>query len=264
MAKHRPRRRPKPKEVPQPPRDRLAEIRAEIRDVQQQIETRRRDAPVLRTAEDLTTWERTIAALTDRLAALLLAEVMQAALGDPENRLKARSLAQGAGCMLKDQGPRDVTLRTASGPVTIRATYFSRNCHRDKSGKGMYPMLLLWGVHDRCTAAVASETSKLVARLSSFEEVEQVLRDRGRPLDLKAIRAIAYRFATRARTAQQAGRLNWGETVAGRRVIVSTDGGRLRIRTTKRGPKTAKGRNRYRTDWREPKLLIIYFDCPRS
>src|SRR3954465_3033729 len=258
MAKHRPRRRPKPKDVPQPPRDRLAEIRAEIRDVQQQIEARRRDAPVIRTPEDLTTWERTIAALTDRLAALLLAEVMQAALGDPESRLKARSLAQGAGHTLKDQGPRDVTLRTASGPVTIRATYFSRNCHRDKPGKGMYPMLLLWGVHDRCTASVGSETSKMVAMLSSFEEVEQVLRDRGRPLDLKTIRAIAYRFATRARTAQYAGRLNWGETVAGRRVIVSTDGGRIRIRTTKRGRKTAKGRNRYRTDWREPKWLIIY------
>ena len=258
MAKHKPRRRPKPKEVPQPPRDRLAEIRAEIRDVQQQIEARRRDAPVIRTPEDLTTCERTIAELTDRLAALLLAEVMQAALGDPGNRLKARSLAQGAGPTLKDQGPRDVTLRTASGPVTIRATYFSRNCHRDKPGKGMYPMLLLWGVHDRCTASVASETSKMVAMLSSFEEVEQVLRDRGRPLDLKTIRAIAYRFATRARAAQQAGHLHWGETVAGRRVIVSTDGGRLRIRTTKRGPKTAKGRNRYRTDWREPKLLIIY------
>src|SRR5262249_49496323 len=67
-----------------------------------------------------------------------------------------------------------------------------------------------------------------------------------------------YRFAARARAAQRLGDLNWGETVAGRRVVVSSDGGRIRIRTTKRGPKTAKGRNRYRTDWREPKLLIIY------
>jgi len=85
-----------------------------------------------------------------------------------------------------------------------------------------------------------------------------VLSDRGQPLDLKTIRALAYRFATRARAAQRAGSLNWGETVAGRRVVLSTDGGRIRIRTTRRGPKTAKGRNRYRTDWREPKLLIIY------
>jgi hypothetical protein len=122
----------------------------------------------------------------------------------------------------------------------------------------MYPMLLLWGVQDRCTAAIVSEISKLVAMLGSLEEVEQVLSDRGQPLDFKTIGMIAYRFATRARAAQRAGDLNWGETVAGRRVVVSTDGGRIRIRTTKRGPRTAEGRNRYRTDWREPKSLIIY------
>jgi hypothetical protein len=40
--------------------------------------------------------------------------------------------------------------------------------------------------------------------------------------------------------------------------VISTDGGRIRIRKNKRGPKTKKGRNRYSTDWREPKLLIIY------
>ena len=49
-----------------------------------------------------------------------------------------------------------------------------------------------------------------------------------------------------------------GETVNGRLVVISTDGGRIRIRKNKRGPKTKKGRNRYSTDWREPKLLIIY------
>jgi hypothetical protein len=167
-------------------------------------------------------------------------------------------LAQGAGPILKDQGRRDVSLETTCGPIFVRVTYFSRHCDRSKAGKGMYPMLLLWGVQDRCSAALASEISKLVAMLGSLEEVEQVLSDRGRPLDFKTIRTIAYRFAARARAAQHAGNLDWGEAVKGRRVVVSTDGGRIRIRTTKRGPKTAKGRNRYRTDWREPKLLIIY------
>jgi hypothetical protein len=257
MPKRKPSQRRKPAEAPQRPRDRLAEIRAEIRDVQQQIETKRRDGRVIRTADDFKSWERAIATLTNRLSALLMAEATQAALDDPENRRQARPLAQGAGHTFKDQGRRDVTLRTTCGQVLVRATYFSRNCDRSKAGKGMYPMLLLWGVHDRCTAAVVSEISKLVAMLGSLEEVEQVLSDRGQPLDFKTIRTIAYRFAARARAAQRAGDLNWGETVAGRRVVVSTDGGRIRIRTTKRGPKTAKGRNRYRTDWREPKLLII-------
>src|SRR3954468_3997217 len=258
MPKRKPSQRRKPEENPRQPRDRLAEIRAEIQDVLQQIETKRRDGRVIRTAEDFKSLERAIAALTNRLSALLMAEATQAALDDAENRRQARSFAQGAGHIFKDQGRRDVTLRTTCGQVLVRATYFSRNCDRSEAGKGMYPMLLTWGVQDRCTAAVVSEISKLVAMLGSLEEVEQVLSDGGRSLDFKTIRTIAYRFAARARAAQRVAGLNWGETVAGRRVVLPTDGGRLRMRTTKRGPKTAKGRNRYRTDWREPKLLIIY------
>src|SRR5512143_1869180 len=258
MAKHPPRRRPKPGKDPKPPRDRLAELQAEIQEIQQQIELLRRDPRLIRNAEDIRSWERQITGLTRRLSGLLLAEAMQRASDQPENIQKARSLTQGAGHTLKDQGRRDVTLRTACGVVVVRVPYFSRNCDRARSGRGMYPILLLGGMHDRCTAALASEVSKLVAMLGSFEEVERVLADRGRPLDLKTIRSRAYRFAARARATQRAGGLNWGETGAGRRVVLSVDGGRLRIRTTKRGPKTAKGRNRYRTDWREPKLLIIY------
>ena len=34
--------------------------------------------------------------------------------------------------------------------------------------------------------------------------------------------------------------------------------GRVRVRRKKRGSKTKKGRNRFHTDWKEPKLLILY------
>ena len=46
--------------------------------------------------------------------------------------------------------------------------------------------------------------------------------------------------------------------MTGKRVVVSLDGGRVRVRRKKRGPKTKKGRNRFHTDWKEPKLLILY------
>src|SRR5210317_653863 len=52
--------------------------------------------------------------------------------------------------------------------------------------------------------------------------------------------------------------MDFGVNVNGKRVVISTDGGRVRIRRKKRGNRTPKGRNRYHTDWREPKLLIIY------
>jgi hypothetical protein len=59
---------------------------------------------------------------------------------------------------------------------------------------------------------------------------------------------------------QQAGSLWLGEDmhVCGRRVVVSVDGGRVRLRENKRGPKSKKRRTRYKGAWREPKLLIIY------
>ena len=64
MPKRKPSQRRHPEKTPQQPWDRLAEIRAEIQDVQQQIETKRRDGRVIRTAEDFKSLECAIAALT--------------------------------------------------------------------------------------------------------------------------------------------------------------------------------------------------------
>jgi hypothetical protein len=114
------------------------------------------------------------------------------------------------------------------------------------------------GIHDHCTPSLASEVSLTTVVMSSFEEAETALGDRGICLDVSTIRNITVRFAARSKAVQQGESYEFGETVDGRRVVISTDGGRIRIRKNKRGPKTKKGRNRYSTDWREPKLLIIY------
>lgn len=94
--------------------------------------------------------------------------------------------------------------------------------------------------------------------LSSFEEVSDLFEDRGISVGVNTVRNIAKQFAFRARTANRIDGIELPERLDGRRVVISTDGGRIRIRKDKRGPKTPKGRSRYRTDWREPKLLIIY------
>jgi hypothetical protein len=72
------------------------------------------------------------------------------------------------------------------------------------------------------------------------------------------VRLIAYRSAARARLEQPIDQAAFADTVAGRRVVISSDGGRIRLRETKRGPKTTKGRRRYTGAWREPKVLIVY------
>jgi hypothetical protein len=103
-----------------------------------------------------------------------------------------------------------------------------------------------------------SEICCLAAMLSSFEEVSNLFEDRGIHLGINTVRNIAKQFAFRAQSAKKIDSIQLPENLNGRRVIVSTDGGRIRIRKNKRGPRTPKGRKRYKTDWREPKLLIIY------
>ena len=113
-------------------------------------------------------------------------------------------------------------------------------------------------MYDRCTPALAAEVSLLAAMLGSLQEAQDVLADRGVDLDIKTVRTIAYRYAARARLVQQVERTTFEDTVAGRRVVISSDGGRLRLREIKRGPKTTKGRRRSTGAWREPKVLIVY------
>src|SRR5246127_1389879 len=94
--------------------------------------------------------------------------------------------------------------------------------------------------------------------LGSLDEAQAVLADRGVELDTKTVRTIAYRYAARARLEQQIESTVFEDTVAGRRVVISSDGGRIRLREIKRGPKTTKGRRRDTGAWREPKVLIVY------
>jgi hypothetical protein len=94
--------------------------------------------------------------------------------------------------------------------------------------------------------------------LGSLDEAQDVLAARGVELDMQTVRLIAYRYAARARLEQQIDTAAFEDTVAGRRVVISSDGGRLRLRETTRGPKTKKGRQRYTGAWRAPKVLIVY------
>src|SRR5439155_15538483 len=110
-----------------------------------------------------------------------------------------------------------------------------------KRSAGVYAGLVVLGIYDRCTPALASAVSLLAAMLGSLPEAQDVLANRGIGLDTKAVRRIAYRYAARARLVEQVEHTVFEDTVAGRRVVISRDGGRRRLRETKRGPQTKNG-----------------------
>ncbi len=96
--------------------------------------------------------------------------------------------------------------------------------------------------------------------MGSFAEAKHILATLCIPLGEKSIRRLVYRSAKRARVVQAMA--EWQEKTGKggekRRIVVSTDGGRVRLREKKRGRKTKKNKRRYNGAWREPKLLIIY------
>ena len=160
---------------------------------------------------------------------------------------------------MKNFGFREVRVRFMGGfEITLLARYYARSQARMEKGKGAYFGLLLLGIYDHCSPALASEVAKLAAAMNSLEDARRQLAEMGVQLSVKQISTIAYQFSQRARLRQKAGGMGISASLGGKRVVVSTDGGRVRIRTNKRGKRTKKGRRRYRTDWREPKLLAIY------
>src|SRR5262245_21929793 len=211
--------------------------------------------------DDLEALEGEIRPRTDHLGSLLVGSHLQQALDSTALQAEQERLVRQWPKPLKNDGKVKVWVRTAQGlAVPVWVTYYRRKGQR-RAGKrytGVAAGLVLLGIYDRCTPALASEVSLLAAMLGSLDEAQNVLAERGVELDTKTVRLIAYRYAARARLEQQSDTVAFEDTVAGRRVVISSDGGRLRLRETKRGPKTKKGRQRYTGAWREPKVLIVY------
>ncbi len=229
-----------------------------LKEVEQLIE---KDIQV-QNPDDLEELEKEIISKTDKLSGLILGCKIQKSLNSQELKDESADLIKMFPKKMKNQGTREVVIRPLRGEsITIKTEYYSPSAIKDKrkkKRKGCYPCLVLLGIYDRCSPGLASEIALMATALSSFKEAQDIFQSKGIELDIKTIQSITVRFSERARISQLTQNDELTETVAGCRVVISTDGGRIRIREKKRGQKTKKGRNRYNASWREPKVLIIY------
>jgi hypothetical protein len=238
---------------------RITEIEEQLQEAKAEFERwlAALDTPI--TATELAQREQEGKQHTDRLQALVTALELQRALASAALHEQERRLAKASPKKMKDFGYRPVTVQFLGGvEVQLMARYWCRNQLRAEKGRGSYFGLVLLGVCDRTTPALASEVAQLAAALSSFQDAHARLLQMGVNLSIRRIANVAYHFAQRARRRQEMDGMGIEGSLCGKRVVISTDGGRLRIRKNKRGKKTQKGRSRYHTDWREPKLLVIY------
>lgn len=145
-----------------------------------------------------------------------------------------------------------------------RRTGRGRGCE----GSGLYPELGVLGIQEGKSPALVRAVGRLTALLPSYESVQHELAERGVTLNIKEVHGIgqyagqaAATYRRRELELYREGKLPTADG-RGKRFGAMIDGGRTKIRTTKRKQKgrgkTKTQKRRFRTDWREAKQIIVF------
>lgn len=135
---------------------------------------------------------------------------------------------------------------------------------RGPTGAGVYPVLEALGIGDGVSPATRSQLALYTVQAGSYQEAVALLAEHGLEVDPSTLRRVALStaqtdIALRDAALEQARQVPVSPhgPLAGLRVRVSVDGGRVRTRQPRPGRKTKKGRHRFDTPWREPRVLLI-------
>jgi len=166
---------------------------------------------------------------------------------------------------------RTVHVQLLCGVMLWVSTWYvapSRHKNSEKTEQlgGLFPQLAAMGFGKACSPGLQYAVARIVALSPSIKVAQKELRRQGLKLDYKTVRRIAEQLGTQLLTLRQrellawrAGRLPAGHELAGCRVSVQIDGGRIRMRHNKAQGKGKPGRRtKFKTPWREPKLLTIF------
>ena len=136
---------------------------------------------------------------------------------------------------------------------------------RGPSGTGSYPVLEALGCRANATPALLSEVGSQLGWGPSEEAALTRLCDRGIPLDNQTLRrffrALSDEALQQRTKALLEGKLPAGlqnESLAGKRVVITFDAGRVRMRHKRRGRRLQNGHHGFDCPWQAPRLLVIY------
>ena len=135
---------------------------------------------------------------------------------------------------------------------------------RGEEGSGVYPAFAVMGIFEGKTPLTAELLLRFSIQMPSFERAREELGMLGHTYGSKTPGRTVRDYGKQALEARNAeieawhkGELVPEDTLAGRKVVASIDGGRLRIRYKKKRSRKGKKR-KFNAKWKEPKLLIIY------
>jgi hypothetical protein len=217
--------------------------------------------------------EREVHDQARRQADLYVAGLLAKASESPEMAAPVQAVLDSAAVPLRpvEKKRRPLVVRLWGGlAVTVMTLYCAPRGRSGKGrgpeGSGLYPELAAYRISEGSSPNVQAEVGRLVAQLP-IEQARAELARCGLELDEKAVRRIAgelgaQMLATRTRDLLRfrAGELPAGSEFAGKRVAVGIDGGRVRVRTVVKTVRVSgkRKRRKFRIEWREPKVVILF------
>ena len=231
------------------------------RDVEREIADLEKNHCVNSPAE-LAAIERRLDVLAVKRSSLAKALILQRSVSDPQFRKKEKEFARQLHHRYHSQGPRRKVVHLPGGvDVTLNITYYHRQKDPAKSSRkperGLYPALMLLGISNGLTPHVRRRMAKASALLGSYEEAAEMLSDEGIVVSVNKLRNVCGHMGRKLAQMTTAGTVSVDGNVGKRRIVVSLDGGRVRLREPRKG-RTKKGRKKFAANWREPRLFIIY------
>jgi len=229
-----------------------------------------------RSPAEMLTAEREVHEVMRRRADGVFGTILERVAREPEvaerARKEVRELATAAGVKLESHGGRFTRVRLLGGTVRrfrslllLPATPLDPALRKSQgkhgpAGSGVYPVLAMLGVTNQATPALLAAVGREVVAANSVSAARDAMKQRELYIEHKTALRLTYALGERAlrvRNQLRSASPAPGATLplAGKRVVVSLDGGRLRI---KDGTKRPDGDRKYNAPWREPKLLSIY------
>src|SRR6516162_2484824 len=231
--------------------------------------------PVPQTPQEMLQLEQRLSTAAAQIADQILLVQLTRAHEDEHFVRHARAQARGQPPgPLVHKGLRTTSVLLLGGTRLIIETPYLREDRRGRRGRrrgkrgacgtGCDPVLECLGIAARVSPASRSEIALHMVQAASYLEAAHMLSRRGLTCDVSSLVRITTATAeasTRLREAAVEAALRLpvpsDGPLAGQRVRVSLDGGRVRTRRPPRGRKTAKGRHGFAAPWREPRGLVI-------
>jgi hypothetical protein len=227
----------------------------------------------IRTPSELFDFEQGLQAVLNSLQAGIVGAVLDVIHRDRDFVTDCQSQAWRQ-CGVNIDGWHTVRVRTLGGKHVLLKTLYSRcrkgvnqeeRCEkRLQRGIGIYPVLRRLGIVRGATPRFLAEVNRQVTDGPSVFEVKERFESREIMVTRKPLWRHVRDFASIALWQRQAEAAHLDHVtvheptpLAGKRVVVGLDGGRLRLRINKIGSEQTPTR-KYATDKCEPKLFAIY------